>query len=624
MLNIRHTLFSGCVFAILCCGLTLLTAACNKSPAAASAPARGRISIKTEPEGASIYVKGACQSQVTPCEMNSIKPGTYLMRIEKNGCLPRWVRVVVEPNRTTEIDLTLEAMTASVLITSDPTGAMVSMDGKELGPTPYILPNLKFGSYDVSVSMNNFKPVTQKLVVPLEGSSPDSPFEFKFTLLSDAGSLKVSSEPEGAEIYIDGARSPSLTPASFDRIQEGDHKLKIVKKGYRTIESTVTIVRDKLTDVPTFKLEELPGTFQLTVEPADAKVEIDGERVGDWSNERVMTPGTHSVRASKTGYDDAVLEFKIVPTEKTVEKLTLTRNTGEVRFLVNPSGVSISIDGILIGMSQPKDGNAEESETFRIAGLSMGEHTLKFMHPRAASSVTKKFRIKSKGETVGLEKTDLWVPNANVEVIKTKRIYNEGRIIPTGKDSDEVVYEPNPSVRDTYKKSEIRVTYLKNDPVSDPRFKTSFIDLLNLNAVPEKARPAASLRFNGLPAGSEIAVNGVSKGKVAENGAPFVVSDLDAGKYTIQISHKYGVNIRKPGSNSVKTTVTLNEGESKPFAAPPILWVANADLHLKNGSKMVRCKVVGETASHVMVETEPGKQVNVKKSEILKKIPLKD
>lgn len=689
----KYTFPAVRLFCLCAAAVLFLTAAgCSKGPGAGDAD-KGRLLVESDPAGASIHIRGVELKNPTPFE-RGLKTGTYLVRVEKFGYRPRWERVVVEKNKTTKLNVSLEPMTASVLVTSEPSGAMVSMDGRELGPTPYILPNLPFNTYEITVTLNNYKPLTQKFVVPLEPDyAPDSPFEVKCKLLSDTGSLTVTTDPEGAEVYIDGERSASLTPANIPKLQEGDHKVKVVKKGYRAVESTVTIVRDKTTNVPVFKLEQLPGILKLAVTPEDAQIEINGERFSDWGKERELAPGVYKIRTFRDGYNDDTREVKIMAEEKilekialtkntgilqlvvipedasveingdpvsdwnkereilagtytvsvsrngfdpvtrkvkiaaeqkTTEKIILTQNTGEVRFMVNPSGVSISIDGRLVGMSQPADAaRPEESQTFRIAGLSVGEHTLRFMHPRAKSSVVKKFRIESKGETKTLEKIDMWIPNANVEVLKTKRIYKEGRIIPTGEKSDEVLYEPVPGVRDTYRKSEIRITELKQGPVSDPRFKTSYVNLLNFDEKPGAAVPA-SVRFNGLPAGSEILINGTSRGKVAADNAPFIVSDLKAGTYTIQIAHKYGRNTRNPDSNSVRITVPLTEGETKVFSAPPIFWVANADLHLKDGNRYLKCRIVREAGTNLVVETEPGKQINVKKSDVLKNIPLKD
>ena len=610
----------------------LFTAACGDSEQGGASAGTGKISVQTIPDGASVFVRGTRQTGHTPKEFGPVSVGTYLMRIEKDGYMPQWVKVDVKKNKTASVQVRLNQATASVLVTSKPDGAMVSVDGKEMGPTPCILTNLKFGSYDVSVARENFKAETKKLIVPLEAHMPDSPFEFRFNLMSDTGTLKVVTEPEGAEIYIDGEKVASETPAVLESLDEGKHKIKVVKKGFAPVEDTVSITRDKVTEAPVYKLKPLPGSLLLEVSPSDALVTLNGERVNEPGKERDLAPGSYELKVSKKGYDDDVRTVKITAEEVTQERIELTRKTGEVCFSVNPPGVSISIDGQMVGMSQPDPQNPKESRQFRILGIAMGSHTLTFTHPYSRKALTQKFEIKTKGQTVDLQRLELWVPNADIEVLKTKRIYRNGKIIETGAGSDEIIYMENPNVRDTYKRDEVKITYLPQREVSDPKFKSSMFDLLNdikesdlenEKKEPEKVQDAL-LRFRNLPAGSEVFLNGKSCGKATD--AVFEIRTAP-GQYSIRISHKYGVNTKNPSSNAVsfKNPLELAAGAEREIGAPPILWVADHDLYLNNGKVFKRCRIPSDDGSSakLTVETEPGKTIEVNRSEIAKKNPLK-
>ncbi len=605
----------------------LIFSSCGES-GSVSESAAGRITIKTDPEGALVFRHGDQQQGQTPRTFGPVPAGIYIFRIEKEGYMPRWEKVEVRKNKTAVLDVRLEPIRASVLVTSNPAGCMVALDGKELGPAPYIISNLEMGTYEVSVSRENFVTETKKLIVPLEANMPDSPFELSFNMTSDTGSLKITTVPEGAELYLDGERMASETPAVLNHIAEGKHKIKIEKKGYAVIEDTVSVVRNQETVPADYVLKPLPGSFKLSVSPADALVEWNGERLNEPEKIRSCQPGSYQLKVSKSGYDTEERTIKITADELREEKVILSRNTGEVRFSINPPGVSINIDGKLIGMSQPNPNNQKEAQVFRILGVSTGKHVLTFTHPYSDRSLTRKFTIDAKGETKDLMRLELWVPNADIEVLSTKRIYRNGMVIPTSEDSDEVIYMESPNVRDTYKKNEVRITYLERPVVTNEKFKTSQADLLEY--LPEKdeepGNATATIRILDLPRGSEVFVNEKSYGQAKDNGT-FSIT-VPAGTCKLKISHKYGINTKNPESNTVeyKKPFELINGETKELKAPPILWVAECNLYLKTGKIYKHCRIKDDngTDKNLVVETAPGKTENVKRSAVARKEMLQD
>ncbi len=600
--------------------LTLVVSACSENGGSKSKNT-GRISIKTDPEGALVYIRGDQQQGLTPREFGPVAAGSYIFRIEKEGYLPRWEKVDVRKNRTAVLDIKLEPVTTSVLVTTNPAGGIVSLDGKELGPAPYIINNLQMGAYDIGVSRENFVTETRRVIVPREANMPDSPFEVVFNMLGDTGILKIATEPEGAELYLDGKKMVSETPAVLNFVEEGSHEIRIAKKGYTSVTDTVNVIRGKETVPAPYVLKPLPGKLQIAVSPADALVELNGERLNEPGKERSLTPGKYQLKVTKNGYDPEERTITVTADELLRENIVLTRNTGEVRFSINPPGVSITIDGKLVGMSQPNPDNPEEAEQFRIRGVAKGEHVLVFTHPYAERSLKKKFTLETKGETKDLMRLELWVPNADIEVISTKRIYRNGMVIPTAADSDEVIYMESPNVRDTYKKNEVKITWLKRPKVTDPRFKTSVVDLQAAGNETLAEETTATIALVGLPPGSEVFVNDKSYGKSGTAGR-FELK-VPAGSSKLKIMHKNGINTRKTDSNTVEygRPIELAAGEVKELKAPPILWVAECDLYLNDGKVYKKCRIKFDDGRNeiIVIETAPGETEEIKRETVRRK-----
>ena len=118
-------------------------------------------------------------------------------------------------------------------ITSTPPNAVVMMDGKELGTTPILLPNLLVGEHELTFSKKNYQTVT-KLVEIKENEVGKLHVE-----LSGECRVEVNSSPFGAEVTIDG-KYFGITPLNCN-LYAGTYTIGISKQGYNPIEELMTV-----------------------------------------------------------------------------------------------------------------------------------------------------------------------------------------------------------------------------------------------------------------------------------------------------------------------------------------------------------------------------------------------
>ena len=62
--------------------------------------------------------------------------------------------------------------------------------------------------------------------------------------------------------------------------------------------------------------------------------------------------------------------------------LQLDSNLGGIDLVANPPGVTIYIDGVKKGVTEPGE-NPKFSKVFEVRGLRTGKHTVKMAHKRA-------------------------------------------------------------------------------------------------------------------------------------------------------------------------------------------------------------------------------------------------
>src|SRR5436190_15500659 len=56
--------------------------------------------------------------------------------------------------------------------------------------------------------------------------------------------LSISTDPTGASVYVDG-RLSGVTPVSLDRLEPGDHRVRVIKEGYLENARVITITSEQ-------------------------------------------------------------------------------------------------------------------------------------------------------------------------------------------------------------------------------------------------------------------------------------------------------------------------------------------------------------------------------------------
>lgn len=241
---------------------------------------------------------------------------------------------------------------AVLLIESDPPGATVYIDRKDLGsrgraPKPLAIAE---GRYRVIVELEGYEPATVEGVEAKTGAETKVPFSLKRIV----GTVVVSIEgAPGAAVHIDDETSPAVctAPCTFD-VPPGRHLLHFTRDGFQASPRQINVAA-KETVKTSAVLTPLTGSVVVQADERDAIVEIDGRPAGFTPAVIQGVPvGTRKVKVTLRGYSaverdisvrpnqqSQLLDLKLVPLRQVAAASRFTENVEDA-----PSSVTI-IDG---------------------------------------------------------------------------------------------------------------------------------------------------------------------------------------------------------------------------------------------------------------------------------------
>ncbi len=293
--------------------------------------------------------------ELTPAGVAQIQRGSHRLRFETERYLPVDMQFEVDGlGQSQTISFQLQPAWAQVFLSSQPTGAQVSVDDHVVGVTP-LQTDILQGAHRIQLELNGYKAVQ----VQKEFQAGQNVRLDEFVLQANDGELLLSSTPEGATVTVDN-RYYGTTPVSLQLASGIEHSIRLSRSGYLQSREQLTLKADESRALE-MKLAPQYGTVFLSTVPADASVLVDGTPSASGPRLR-LTIRSHRVVVSKPGYVTKKVNvipeagvsktLKIVldkkgsrpPSEGTATSsnalpATRSTSTGEMLRLVQPAGV---------------------------------------------------------------------------------------------------------------------------------------------------------------------------------------------------------------------------------------------------------------------------------------------
>ena len=165
-----------------------------------------------------------------------------------------------EPSRPVPAASPESSRAGRLIIRSDPSGAMVTIDGRLLGDTPLTLRDLRLGTHALQIARPGHVPRVER--VTLSAAVPERTLDLALAPALDTaaiprrdvrregltppaasapGAVDVASAPRGARVSLDG-RFVGLAPLRVPEVTAGTHVLSVEMAGYQSVSQSVAVL----------------------------------------------------------------------------------------------------------------------------------------------------------------------------------------------------------------------------------------------------------------------------------------------------------------------------------------------------------------------------------------------
>jgi hypothetical protein len=165
-------------------------------------PPLSALRIETDPPGATVFVEGRKRG-AAPLRVDGLEAGkSYAVRAQLPGRKDDDQLVSAAAGEST-VRLKLAALPGHVAVESDPSGAKLFLDGKDLAKTTPVDLDLEPGSSaEVTLKKDGFAEQHVHVICPQAGER--AVYRATLPLSSVVAALTVESEPPGANVTVDG------------------------------------------------------------------------------------------------------------------------------------------------------------------------------------------------------------------------------------------------------------------------------------------------------------------------------------------------------------------------------------------------------------------------------------
>ncbi len=424
---------------LTCVSLFAAVAAC------ASAARPPRVDFTSQPAGAKVLVGGRLRG-VTPLTLFDLRPGPCHARFEAADHEPKDEFFALEEGAYVSKHVELAPVKGLLLLTTEPEGCSVMLDGLSLGETPRLVTTLD--AKDVHrLELRKAGYQTRTVDVKFKGRTPLAKHE---KLILDSGTLEISSEPSGAEVTVNGI-SRGVTPVTVRGIPKGRATVALKLAGHKDVTRELTL---NAGDVQTLavNLTGNPGGLRLSSVPEGARFYLDGSIQGKGPIAlNNVAPGVYTVRAELEGHGTVERPVTVGIGEVRNEEFRLESVLGRLEIRTKPAGVQVLVNGRLRGTTRGDPSPDAVSDVLTVNGLEEGEQTV-VLKRRGYAEVKKAVTIESRSATpLDVRMKRVFTPNVRIEVLTGS--YTGVLVNNT---AERIVIEISPGVNRSFPKQDLR------------------------------------------------------------------------------------------------------------------------------------------------------------------------
>lgn len=265
--------------------------------------------LVSDPEGATVTRNGSVVG-TTPKLIPEMPVGRHAFEFSLNGYRPHRTEIDLSGPAPIRLAAKLVSSSATLHVESEPSGAIVSVNGVPCGNAPATAQKVPEGESTVLVSMPGYKPFkTQIRLAAGDEKTLNAPLE------PIPSTRRVETIPSGARIYVND-EFKGVSPIDLRDLAPGSYRLRTDFAGYDPAARTIQVAPGT-EGTEEFRLNANVGTLSLCTAPAGVTVCVDGKDMGRTKSAKAdsdvlsetfsleLSSGSHEVEFSRPGYVSA-------------------------------------------------------------------------------------------------------------------------------------------------------------------------------------------------------------------------------------------------------------------------------------------------------------------------------
>ncbi|MBI3033547.1 PEGA domain-containing protein [Candidatus Woesearchaeota archaeon] len=279
---------------------------------------------------ADVYMdSSAATSGTTPLTIPGLTPGAHSYRIAKQGYTDSTGSITITERQITYLSATLGARNPqtgylSITATDKDTNTALNADAyidestTPAGTTP-LTTSLSQGTHRYRIAKTGYRESSGTVTIN-QGQATQINVQLEFIPVPGTGVLSMSASDGTdsliANVYLDDSTTPAGTTPLTTSLQPNTHTYKVTKTGYQDSSGSFTIQTGRTTTVSVLMTRSanppntggvfIRTTDSITGNPVNANAYIDSSTTPSTTPTTIsgLTPGTHSYRITKQGYND--------------------------------------------------------------------------------------------------------------------------------------------------------------------------------------------------------------------------------------------------------------------------------------------------------------------------------
>ncbi|MCC7493536.1 MAG: PEGA domain-containing protein [Fimbriimonadaceae bacterium] len=275
-------------------------------------PLLAEVRLQSVPEGAAIWLRDATgaltdSGRRTPESVTFGVPFERQVVLRRDGYKEAVLNVTAAADRPTVLpSVKLEALPATVVVSSVPARARILLDGQDTERTTPATLTVPAGPHTIRLALPGYRASEFALTATPAGVHSPEPVELAAVL----GRLRITATPAGASVELPG-RPPLTAPCELE-LPPGEYPVAGRQAGYLPGETKVVVRPDELTSA-SLELQPAPVEVRFTSAPPGAKVSfgLPDQTLQVAPGMVKLLPGTYRARFELPGYLPADQPFVV-------------------------------------------------------------------------------------------------------------------------------------------------------------------------------------------------------------------------------------------------------------------------------------------------------------------------